>query len=148
MGSFYNPVKVLINRIDEIEHVLLKLGSQVENIVLLTRGEEFLNSLSAHTIMNCFENFSVTHLQVDISNPDIEDLFHYYPQIKSADFQCIIGVGGGTILDLSKSLSALKHLEIDSTNQLRVLIEQKGYVETKTSFHGLEYRLHQEQAQK
>ncbi|MBO0991501.1 phosphonoacetaldehyde reductase [Bacillus sp. SD088] len=131
MGSFYNPVKVLINRIDEIERVLINLGSQVKNIVLLTRGEDFLDSLSAHTLMKCLENFNVKHLQVGISNPDIEDLFHYYSQIKNVDFHCIIGVGGGTILDLSKSLSALKHIEIDSTNQLRLLIKQKSYVENQ-----------------
>lgn len=131
MGSFYNPVKVLIERIDVIEQVLGHFGSQLKNIVLLTRGGDFLDSLSASTLVNCLKKFNVKHIEVAISNPDIEDLFHYYSEIKSFDFQCIIGVGGGTILDLSKSLSALKHMEIDSSVTLRSVIKQKSYAENQ-----------------
>lgn len=131
MSRFYNPVKIVVNPIDEIERVLIDLGSQMKNIVLLTRGGDFLDSPSAQTLMECLEKFNVTHLQVDIANPDIDDLFDYHTEIKDVDFQCIIGVGGGTILDLSKSLSALKHMEIETTDHLRLVIEQKSYAENE-----------------
>ena len=62
-------------------------------------------------------------IEIEISNPDIEDLFSLYTQIKNFDYQCIIGIGGGSVLDLSKSLSALKNMEIDSTSTLRSVIE-------------------------
>ena len=42
-----------------------------------------------------------------------------------------IGIGGGSVLDLSKSLSALKNMEIDSTTALRSVIEQKLYKENQ-----------------
>ncbi|MGC8229311.1 phosphonoacetaldehyde reductase [Pseudobacillus badius] len=131
MGSFYNPVKILIDRIDILEEVVKDLGSQVKNIVLLTRGGDFSDSLSAYTLGKCLEKFNIKHMEIEISNPDIEDLFHYYSETKSFGFQCIIGVGGGSILDLSKSLSALKHINIDSIDMLRSVIEQKSYVENQ-----------------
>ena len=39
MGNYYNPVNILIDRIDVIESVLNNLNPQVKNIVLLL-GEE------------------------------------------------------------------------------------------------------------
>ena len=35
MGNYYNPVKIIIDRIDVIENVLNNLNPQVKNIVLL-----------------------------------------------------------------------------------------------------------------
>jgi alcohol dehydrogenase class IV len=131
MGNYYNPVKVLIDRIDVIESVLNDLNPQVKNIVLLTRGGDFSHSQSGQTISECIEKFEVKKIEVEISNPDIEDLFSLYTQIKNFDYQCIIGIGGGSVLDLSKSLSALKNMEIDSTSTLRTVIENKSYVENQ-----------------
>ena len=131
MGNYYNPVKILIDRIDVIESVLNNLNPQVKNIVLLTRGGDFSQSQSGQTISKCIEKFEVQKIEVEISNPDIEDLFSLYTQIKNFDYQCIIGIGGGSVLDLSKSLSALKNMEIDSTSTLRSVIENKSYVENQ-----------------
>ena len=77
------------------------------------------------------EDFEVKHLEVEISNPDVEDLFHYYQQIHRFDYQCIVGIGGGSVLDLSKSLSALKNMEIGSSAALRSVIKQKQYIENE-----------------
>ena len=131
MGNYYNPVKIIIDRIDVIESVLNNLNPQVKNIVLLTRGGDFSQSQSGQTISKCIEKFEVLKIEIEISNPDIEDLFSLYTQIKNFDYQCIIGIGGGSVLDLSKSLSALKNMEIDSTSTLRSVIENKSYVENQ-----------------
>ena len=131
MGNYYNPVKIIIDRMDVIESVLNNLNPQVKNIVLLTRGGDFSQSQSGQMISKCIEKFEVQKIEVEISNPDIEDLFSLYTQIKNFDYQCIIGIGGGSILDLSKSLSALKNMEIDSTSTLRSVIENKSYVENQ-----------------
>ena len=131
MGSYYNPVKIKIDTIDVIETVLNSLHSQPKNIVVLTRGGDFSESPSGNTISKCLEAFEVKYLEVEISNPDVEDLYHYYQQINNFDYQCIVGIGGGSVLDLSKSLSALKNMEIDSTTALRSVIEQKLYKENQ-----------------
>ena len=81
MGNYYNPVKIKIDRIDVIENVLNNLNPQVKNIVLLTRGGDFSESQSGQTISKCLEKFEVKQIEVEISNPDIEDLFHYYHKL-------------------------------------------------------------------
>ena len=78
MGNYYNPVKIKIDRIDVIENVLNNLNPQLKNIVLLTRGGDFSQSQSGQTLYKCLEDFEVKQLEVEISNPDVEDLFHYY----------------------------------------------------------------------
>ena len=82
MGNYYNPVKILIDRIDVIENVLNNLNPQVKNIVLLTRGGDFSQSQSGQTISKCIEKFEVQKIEVEISNPDIEDLFSLYHKLK------------------------------------------------------------------
>ncbi len=77
MGNYYNPVKIKIDSIDVIENVLNNLNPQLKNIVLLTRGGDFSKSQSGHTISKCMEDFEVKQLEVEISNPDVEDLFHF-----------------------------------------------------------------------
>jgi phosphonate metabolism-associated iron-containing alcohol dehydrogenase len=129
MGNYYNPVKIKIDSLKVIENVLNNLNPQVGKIVLLTRGGDFSESQAGQTLYKCLEGFEVKQLEVEISNPDVEDLFHYFQQINHFDYQCIVGIGGGSVLDLSKSLSALKNMEIDSTSALRSVIEQKIYKE-------------------
>ncbi|MFC2947025.1 phosphonoacetaldehyde reductase [Virgibacillus sediminis] len=131
MGNYYNPVKIKTDSLEQLENVLNNLNSQLSKVLLLTRGGDFSESQAAHTLNRCMERFEVKQLEVDISNPDIEDLFDYYKQLKSYDYQCIVGIGGGSVLDLSKSLSALKNMQIDSVSALRSVIEQKLYIENQ-----------------
>lgn len=131
MGNYYNPVKIKIATIDVIEDVLNTINPQLKNIVLLHRGGDFLETEAGRTLYKGLEGFEVKQLAVNISNPDVEDLFHYYKQMESFDYQCIVGIGGGSVLDLSKSLAALKNMKIDSTSTLRTVINQKLYIESQ-----------------
>ncbi len=131
MGNYYNPVNIKIHTVDVIENALKTINPQLRKIVLLHRGNHFLDSDAGRTLSKCLMNFEVKQIAVNISNPDVEDLFHYYKQIESFDYQCIIGIGGGSILDLSKSLAALKDIKIDSTSSLRSVIQQKLYIENE-----------------
>lgn len=129
MGNFYNPVKIKIDTIDVIEEVLHKIKPQFSNIVLLHRGGDFSKSAAGRNLFKCLENYEVKQIEVNISNPEVEDLFHCYKQIENIDYQCIVGIGGGSVLDLAKSLAALKDMEIESTSTLRTVIKQKNYIE-------------------
>lgn len=131
MGSFYNPVKIKIDTIEVINDVLNTINPPHKKIVLLHRGGDFLESYAGRTLYKGLEEFEVKQIAVNISNPDVDDLFHLYKQIESFDFQCIVGIGGGSVMDLSKSLAALKDMEIDSTSRLRYVIEQKLYRENE-----------------
>lgn len=131
MGNYYNPVKIKIDTIDVMKDVLHTIKPRFSNIVLLHRGGDFSESAAGRNLYKSLEGFEVRQMEVNLSNPDVEDLFHYYTQIENFDYQCIVGVGGGSVLDLSKSLAALKDMEIDSTSTLRSVIKQKHYKENE-----------------
>ena len=50
MGHFYNPVKIKIDRIDVIGSVLNNLNPHLRNIVILTRGGDFSESIAWQTL--------------------------------------------------------------------------------------------------
>lgn len=131
MGNYFNPVKIKIDTIDVIEDILSTLHSQPRKILLLHRGGDFSESDAGQGLFKSLGDFEVKPLEVNISNPDVEDLFHFYKQIESFDYQCIVGIGGGSVLDLSKSLAAIKGMEIDSISTLRSVIKQKLYIKNK-----------------
>ncbi|WP_339226021.1 phosphonoacetaldehyde reductase [Oceanobacillus sp. FSL K6-2867] len=131
MGNFYNPVKIKIDTIDVMKEVLHTIKPQFSNIVLLHRGSDFLETEAGRNLYKSLEDYEVKQIEVNISNPDVEDLFHYYKQIENVDYQCIVGIGGGSVLDLSKSLAALKDLKIESVSALRTMIEQKQYADNQ-----------------
>ncbi|WP_052948620.1 phosphonoacetaldehyde reductase [Mesobacillus campisalis] len=131
MGSYFNPVKIKIDRLDVIEDVLNTVHPQPGNIVLLHRGGDFLESEAGQSLYQFLGGFDVKQVEVNISNPDVEDLFYYYKQIENYDYQCIVGIGGGSVMDLSKSLAALKDMKLDSVSTLRTVIQQKLYKENQ-----------------
>ena len=132
MGNYYNPVNIKIDTIDVIEEVLHTIKPQLSKIVLLHRGGDFSETAAGRNLYKYLENYEVKQIEVNISNPDVEDLFHYYKQIENVEYQCIVGIGGGSVLDLSKSLAALKDMKIESVSALRTMIEQKQYAENQS----------------
>ncbi|RHW37489.1 iron-containing alcohol dehydrogenase family protein [Lysinibacillus yapensis] len=131
MGNFHNPVKIKIDSVDVISNVLTTMNSLPRKIVLLHRGGDFSDTEGGQSLYKCLKDYEVKQLEVNISNPDVEDLFYFFKQIEHFDYQCVVGIGGGTVLDLSKSLAALKDMEIDSPSTLRSIIKQKLYIENQ-----------------
>ncbi|MBS4214271.1 phosphonoacetaldehyde reductase [Neobacillus rhizophilus] len=129
MGSYYNPVKIKIDSLEVIENVLNNLGFQPNKVLLLTRGGDFSKSQAGQNLEKYLARYEFKQLDVQISNPDVEDLFRYTQLIKEFDYECIVGIGGGSVLDLAKSLAALKKMEVDSISSLRTVIKEKLYAE-------------------
>ncbi|MFF2449136.1 phosphonoacetaldehyde reductase [Neobacillus sp. NPDC058068] len=129
MGSYYNPVKIKIDSLEVIENVLSAISYKPSKVLLLTRGGDFSTSQAGQTLEKYLAKFEVRQLEIQISNPDIEDLFRYVQLIKEFDYECIVGIGGGSVLDLAKSLAALKKMKVDSVSILRTLIKDKLYAE-------------------
>ncbi|RLL43829.1 iron-containing alcohol dehydrogenase family protein [Oceanobacillus piezotolerans] len=132
MGNYYNPVRIKIGTLGVLEDVLKTMKPKCDKMLLLHRGGDFRETEAGHALFKILEEYEIEELAVEVSNPDVEDLYHFYRRIQDFDYQCIIGIGGGSVLDLSKSLAALKNVTIDSVSALRKMIQQKQYVENQS----------------
>ncbi|WP_431030316.1 phosphonoacetaldehyde reductase [Lysinibacillus sp. LZ02] len=128
MGTFFNPVTIHVEKLTVLQQVLDKMPLKAAKVLLLTRGGNFNDSSESAELKSCLQHYEVQQVDIEISNPTVDDLFALFNQTKEFDFDCIVGIGGGSVLDLSKSLAAIKGMLIESSEQLLTIIEQKDYV--------------------
>lgn len=89
--------------VQAIDQILEKQNSK--RILLLTGNQSFNNKSLIDYFSNLTKKKDVTHYQGFSSNPDFDELSHVLQDLKGANPNLIIAVGGGTILDYSKLIS-------------------------------------------
>lgn len=82
-------------------------------------------------------NFKVTRKVFSRPNPTVEDLLEFVLETKDDKPQVIIGVGGGSVMDLGKSLCMTYEHNIVNTDDIRRMIEHKEYKKPKTKWIGI-----------
>ena len=126
MDRFWNPVHTVVGEgaAAETANVLREMGAQGKNVLLLVwnnallEREEFAGLLSS-------QDFQVTPYCFQASNPTVGQLFETYRQTRELNPAAVVAVGGGSILDVGKSLCCLYGAEISSEEELRAAIWEK-----------------------
>lgn len=126
MNRFFNPVEVFYgdNSLDNIKDILKRLKSK--NVLIIVYSELFLNSENYKNILSSISDYNVKSIVYNVSNPDIEDLYNLSCD-KSFDFDIVIGIGGGSVLDISKTLCIFKDSKYDSIDDFRKVVMEKTY---------------------
>lgn len=126
MDRFWNPVHTVVGEgaAAETASVLREMGACSQNVLLLVwnnallEREEFASLLSS-------QDFKVTPYCFQASNPTVGQLFETYRQTRELNPAAVVAVGGGSILDVGKSLCCLYGAEISSEEELRAAIRGK-----------------------
>lgn len=129
MSRYYNPVRVYIGAegLSAFVHDEGDLHAQVSRVLLLTRGHHSEAIPELQPLLLMLEKKEVLLKEFHHSNPDLGDVLRFRQEIGAFDFQLIIAIGGGSVMDMAKALTALQGLSIESAEELRSAILAETY---------------------
>lgn len=95
-------------------------------ILLLTRGGTFSASPEGLALQDSLQGYTVHELPFEGSNPDLLDLVALQQQ--AGDFNLVIAVGGGSVMDMGKALAGFRGIDLGNAAAVRQGIAEKAYV--------------------
>ena len=130
MNYYYNPVKTYVgeNSIAQLSDIIESMDLQTNEIVLLHRGDNFISSAEYRMIVENLEKVNISELVYTQSNPALSDVVDLLHQLKGIDYSLVIGVGGGSIMDISKALRTFKNTDIPNRDVLKNILKEKEYI--------------------
>lgn len=106
-----------------VKHVLLMMGAS---------GEEWWNLNSF--LQEMAQRYEFTWLKTDVANPDQRDVCEVLAQIGETPIEVILAIGGGSVIDLAKAVSAFYDRSKNSSytvEEITQSIRSKSYQEKR-----------------
>ena len=127
MNRYYNPVQTIEGAgcTAELTGLLESMGLARRNVLLLVWSEAVLDLPAFASLSNA--GFTVRGQVFQASNPTVEQLFETYQATRGFAPEAVVAVGGGSIMDVGKSLCCLYGKTLADADALRRLIEEKDY---------------------
>ncbi|MEY8371083.1 phosphonoacetaldehyde reductase [Aerococcaceae bacterium 50-4] len=119
---FYNPVKIHSgeNISHEIGSALVSLKTRKVDTILIIAYHSSV--LELPQIKQLQEDFSTEIIIASKSNPTVNDIVVYLKQARRFSISAVIGIGGGTVLDIAKTVAYLYSSQIQSIEDLRTYL--------------------------
>ena len=115
--------------VQELEQILHKERSQ--NIFIVHGKNSFVLSGAIDFLRPILANYDVEYFSEFSSNPKIDDVKAGIQKFSDGNFDTIIAVGGGSAIDVAKSLKGLSYLKDEFEKQV---IAQITLTDNKTTF--------------
>lgn len=121
MNSYYNPVHTIQGpgSLAQLPELLQSLPKDQRRVLILAWSEGALRHPVFAGLLAENSEFEVRSLVFTASNPTVDQLFDAWKDTCEFCPHVVIGVGGGTILDVAKSLCCLYGCELNSADDLR-----------------------------
>ncbi len=136
-NCYFNPVRTVFgeNALSQLPSLAKQCVNSSQEILILAwdKSVSELEGVKQLSELGCSTHFQL----VTCSNPEVSDLYEIYQQVKQQPISLIIGVGGGSILDLAKSLSLLISSELKNEDELRDMIKSASYPSTSCRWVGI-----------
>ena len=126
LNTYYNPVRTYQGA--GSLSVLPQLVSSLKpgRILLLIWDESVLKNRYIKETAAVFADILTVKTFV-WSNPEMFQLYEIYNETKNENYELVIAIGGGSVLDVGKSLCCLYAKPVDSLEAMRNMIAAKTY---------------------
>jgi len=127
MDRYYNPVRTYqgYHCIKELVHVIPELEMKNKNILLLMWNDKLKNNEDIQYVVNQCSEYNWNFYHFAASNPEAYELFEVYQNTKDKRIELVIAIGGGSVLDVGKSLCCMYGSEISDVDELCTKIKNK-----------------------
>lgn len=125
INFYFNPVKTMESAgiLLKLPDVIRSIGKEKNRLLVIAWCEEVFE----HEVFQNMEDYSIKKLVFTESNPTVEQLFQVYLKTKDFSPEIVVAVGGGSIMDVAKSLCCMYEKEILDEDELRILIQEKKF---------------------
>lgn len=128
MDSYFNPVRTLVGKgcLSQLPTILDEMNIAGKKVLILAWDEGVFN-LEGIKDAEKTEKWNFEKKIFQASNPTVEQLYELYREMYADRAEVIIAVGGGSVMDMGKSLCLIQEMEIPSEDALREIIQEKSF---------------------
>lgn len=139
MNQFCNPVYTVqgagcLNRLPE---VLDSMKLENGRVLALAWSKKVLENDVFLKLQQSKKPLDIRTVVFEASNPTVEQLFRAYQETKEFFPEAVIAIGGGSIMDVGKSLCCLYGKDVSDVDNLRELIQNKSFGQLNTRWIGI-----------
>lgn len=130
MATYYNPVKLYFGpgTLQQLSSIIQTTG--VRRLLLLTGARSLKASGFLDLILAQLQDYELLLLDNVPSNPDVADIYRLRQAAAHFDYEAILAVGGGSVLDTAKALAAFKEHSLSDAEAVRQAINRQTYLAT------------------
>ena len=121
MNRYYNPVRTLEGpgSTNQLTGLLEEMGLEKRKVLLLVWSKNVLNNPGFSSLLKPEAGFEIQTVCFEASNPTVNQLFAVYEATRDFSPEAVVAVGGGSTMDVGKSLCCLYGHRIPDVDALR-----------------------------
>ncbi len=136
MNNYYNPVRTICgnNACEKISEIVEEIDAN--KVLLIAWTEDIFDMPSFGKLLDS-DKYEVKAISFNKSNPTVEQLYEVYSNTADFSPEVVIAIGGGSVIDVAKSLCCLYGKKINSADELRRIITESDYGDINTKWIGV-----------